>query len=152
MSRANYFRALDLARARRRKHRLCGVHHKPKVLCEECARVYCPRCGTHVCAARTEPIKAVAPKVVNGYRPTAVFRPLWRLVQPLGALRIEPHEDSGGHMLIFPPQSLGVMSAGELADKIWAKPEVSALAQPTAFRAGRGKGTWWVSFQLKETP
>ena len=81
-----------------------------------------------------------------------MLRPIWKVLHAVGAIRFEPHEDSGGMLAIFPAQSLDVVTAGELADKLWLMPALCLLAEPTPFRAGRIGSQWWISFTLKESP
>lgn len=156
--RADYFRQLNIKRAKSRAHRQCPVHRKPRAVCESCAKVYCPKCPPHECRTATAPIPKSTSKstpilsMASRYRPPSLLKPMWTLVHPLGAIRIEPHPDSGGYIILFPPQALDVVTAGELADKFWLIPDIRVLAEPTPFRAGRIGRQWWVSFFLKESP
>ena len=72
------------------------------------------------------------------------------LVQPLGALRIEPHPDSGHWKIVFPALALNRISASSLADVIFNRASIRAIAVPTAWRAGGTLKEWWIGVQLKE--
>lgn len=150
MDRQAYFHQLNLKRAKARKHRHCPVHKKPRRVCEVCTRTYCPACNTHLCVRVSAPTKT--PMVA--FSPPRAWKPLWKLVQPMGAFRIDVHPDAGALKVLFPPNALNVSSAGELADKVWANESLNAIAIATPFRAGRGTkpSHWWVSVQLKEKP
>lgn len=135
-------------RAKQRTHRPCAVHGPVRHVCESCAKVICPLCPPHTCAA---PVARVEVAATSVYKPPRGLLPVWRIVQPLGALDIQPHPDAEAWLIRFPPQSMQAESAGDLANRLWVMPDFIALATTTAFRAGRGsKPThWWVSFQLK---
>lgn len=147
MSLSDFFKTQHIKRASARRHKPCPTHGKIRRVCNHCTKVYCPRCG-HPCSADARQI----PDRRGAYSPTTKLRPLWSLVKPLGAIRIDAHEDADAWKVLFPPHTLGVNTAGELADKLWSRADLNALGTPTAFRAGRGikPSHWWVSILLKE--
>lgn len=146
-------REATLRLRQQRKHHPCKKHGRIKTVCEDCLRVVCPKCG-HTCKkpAMKAPVpkRRVTDKGLPYEAPTPLI-PIWTELFRLGALYIDAHEDSGHWMAMFPANHLGCVTAGELADKVWADPKMKALAQPTPYRAGRLKMLWWISFKLKET-
>jgi hypothetical protein len=76
---------------------------------------------------------------------------MWQVVKPLGAIDIQPHVDVDAWLIRFPPRALESDSAGDLANRLWARPDFVNLATVVPFRAGRGSKPvhWWVGFQLK---
>jgi hypothetical protein len=154
---SSHFKEYNYKRAAKRRHRECPKHGE-RTVCPECVKVVCRKCG-HKCAAFVgggpAPKTEKKPKIVrvNGstYQPTAALKPVWEIVAALGALRIEPHVDSGQWIVVFPKAHFKVASASELADRVWQDPKLRLVAKPTSFRAGRllKPELWWVSFELK---
>jgi hypothetical protein len=143
-------RQYELARAKKRKHHPCPAHGKVRTVCAHCLKVYCPKCKNHPCALSKETTKKPRRVTVN-YVPPPAMRDVWTLVSEMGAISIEPQPDSGAWMFIFPPNALGTQSASDLSDRLWSRTELKALAEPTAWTAGRGNNPphWWVGFDLK---
>lgn len=160
-----FFREAHVRRLQEKRHKKCPVHKKRKHVCEECLRIVCDLCG-HKCAPidpdrpppppkpkrtrKPRKPRPLPPPVI--YKPTLALKAIWDVLAPLGALAIEPHVDSGQWMAIFPKDHFKLMSASELADRLWQDPKLRMLAKPTAFLAGRliRPERWWVSFELKK--
>lgn len=124
-------------------------------LCRGCMRVSCRICTERVCpycgrsSKRPEPVaKPPRPmKSVVLHFPIET-KAVWDAIRPMGALRIEPHEDSGGYVAVFPYQLTGYVTAGELARAVFA---AAPGAGPTPFGSGRWQkpeDAWYVTFTI----
>lgn len=157
-----YFRDAHLRRAKQRKHRPCPKHGR-KHVCAECLHVVCDKCGHKCVPIDPDPTTPVPPKpraprkprpraAAPIFNPPVKLRSVWDVVQPMGALSIEPHVDSGHWMILFPKRHFALTSVSELADRVWQDPKLRLIAKPTSFLAGSTlkPERWWVSFQFKK--
>lgn len=151
--------AADIARARARRHKACPSHGRTKVVCNGCARVYCPRCMPE-CPTCERPFKKGAPKL-NGTKRQAPavlswnaeapeIAPIWPAMKAIGAVRVDTHADSGGYLAVFPFPMTGVDRAADISQRFFT---AVPSAQKTSFGAGRmvRPDHWYVTFTLADT-
>lgn len=143
-------REATLRLRQQRNHHPCKTHGRIRAVCEDCLRVVCRKCGHKCTAVKVKP-KIPRRRIVDKAKSlvTPELQPVWKELERLGALYVDQHEDSGHWMAVFPTNHLGVVTAGEMADKLWMDKSLRTLAEPTAYRAGRIKSGWWISFRLK---
>jgi hypothetical protein len=149
MSLSDFFREHHIKRAAKRRHRPCPKHGPMRVVCSECAKVYCPKCRDHPCLFVGTTAKPKRTR--DTYIPTKELKPVWSLFESLEPIGIESHGDADAWKILFKPNTLNTQDAADLADKLWNRDDFQALATSTPFRAGRGNNPphWWVSFMLK---
>lgn len=155
----------DLARAHNRKHRPCRLHGPTRIVCNGCARIFCPSCEPacprcHVMAPRARPGRPVGSfslkrrsDALPAPAPPQPLEPRLRAIHasllPLQLSALERHMDSGHWMAVIPYQLQGFDTSEQLGNHVYAL--IRDWAVPTPFGAGRlfKPDRWFVSFQLK---
>jgi hypothetical protein len=148
----------DIRRALGRRHKRCAQHGDSRVVCMNCARVYCPPCDKTCprCHATPEVIvkNTVTRRIKTYVPPPLPNEPRLRDVQtaclPYQIMAIERHSESGEWMATFPFKVNGYMTASDLAEQVYRA--IRDTAVPTSYGSGRlfKPDRWFVSFKLKE--
>jgi hypothetical protein len=81
--------------------------------------------------------------------PTIELSPLWKIVQPLDALRIEDTPDIGGYRLVFPRGAFNTTTASDLDDRFWRIPNITQLIDRSPFGTSATGKFCYVHFKLK---
>lgn len=161
--------ALHLAHLDRiasRKHRPCRHHGPIKRPCPTCLKVICPECPPHPCrkvlVLNPGPpnLTLLSNKTRKRLRPSAApttltlppaITPVWSIVQPLGALSIEP-QDGEQWLIRWPVTAQSVTHSEDFKMAILKlAPSLTMLVTIT----GTGKditpkpGTWYLRVKLR---
>lgn len=141
-----------VALAKQRSHRPCKQHNVIKRFCDDCERMYCPKCGDHQCVQMTKTMSIPKPETTH-YKPPRIMIKMWQAVSCLGAIDIQVHQSANAWMVRFPPYAMNADSVANMTHRFWGVPTVRALAEPTSYQSGNDRKPflhWWVSFRLKE--
>ena len=155
-----HLRKYELSRVKKRKHHPCRRHGNTRVVCEDCMKVYCPKCPPHDCIRDGKRVRIGKRRKEDNRMDNPVCDPsvkkVWEFMRTIeGAMYIEPlvadYIKRPGYWACFKPGTGGHATAGNFHSWLYGLPEWKALTDrhPNLTDSGTKPQRWKIGFHVK---